>query len=167
MELASGADCGDREDEWFRDISTAHMNNDKIAEDLLAQTRTPHDAYEYAIRREKGIEHSKTMKINPFGGNHFTPKQEPVNYITHAVEPTILVVSRHKEGEEHEEDRFNEVHIITEDNKEPQTPEIKNSVLNAETSIIKIFCNLVPLRTKSVQNAPNGDILADQHKSTI
>ena len=60
---------------------TAHMNNDKIAEELLAQTRSPQDAYEYAFRRKKGIEHSRTMKTNPFGGHQITPKQEPVNYI--------------------------------------------------------------------------------------
>ena len=81
MELASRADCEDREDEWVRDMFTAHMNNDKIAEELLAQTRTPKDAFEYAIRREKRIEHSRTMKINLFGGQQITLKQEPVNYI--------------------------------------------------------------------------------------
>ena len=79
-ELASRADCRDREDEWVRHMVTAHMNNDKIAEELLAQTRSPQDAYEYAIRREKGIEHSRTMKINPFGGHQITPKHEPVKY---------------------------------------------------------------------------------------
>ena len=77
VELASRADCVDREDEWVRYIFTAHMNNDKIAEELLAQTRSPQDAY--AIRREKGIEHSRTMKTNPFRGHQITPKQEPVN----------------------------------------------------------------------------------------
>ena len=40
VELASQADCGDREDEWVRDMFTAHMNNEKIVEDLLAQTRS-------------------------------------------------------------------------------------------------------------------------------
>ena len=59
---------------------TAHMSNEKIAEELLAQTRSPQEAYEYAIRREKGIEHSRTMKINPIGGQS-TTKQEPVHYI--------------------------------------------------------------------------------------
>ena len=78
--MASPADCGDRVDEWVRDMFTAHMHNDKIAEELLAQIRTPQDAYEYAIRREKRIEHSRTMKINPFGGQT-TPKQEPIHYI--------------------------------------------------------------------------------------
>ena len=47
----------------------------------MAQTRSPQDAYEHAIRREKGIEHGRTMKTNPFGGHQITPKQEPVNYI--------------------------------------------------------------------------------------
>ena len=59
---------------------TAHMHNEKTAEELLAQTQTPQDAYEYAIRKEKGIEHSRTMKINPFGGQT-TPKQEPTHNI--------------------------------------------------------------------------------------
>ena len=68
VEYASRADCGYREEEWVRDMFTEHMHNEKDAEELLAQTRSPHDAYEYAIRWEKGIEHSHTMKINPFGG---------------------------------------------------------------------------------------------------
>ena len=81
VELASRADCGDCEVEWVRDMFTAQMNNDKIAEELLAQTRSPQDAYEYTISTEKGIEHSRTMKTNPFGGHQITPKQESVNYI--------------------------------------------------------------------------------------
>ena len=81
MELASRADCGDRVDEWVRDTFTAHMNNEKSAEELLAQTRSPQDAYEYAIRREKRKEHSRTMKTNPFGGQTVTTKKEPVQYI--------------------------------------------------------------------------------------
>ena len=74
IELASRADCGDREDEWVKDMLAAHMSNKKIAKELLAQTLSPQDAYEYAIRPEKGIEHSRTMKINPFGGQTTTTK---------------------------------------------------------------------------------------------
>ena len=44
----------------------------KNAEDLLAQTRSLQDACEDAIRREKGIEPSRPMKINPFGGQTTT-----------------------------------------------------------------------------------------------
>ena len=62
LELASRANYGDRESEWVRDMFSAHMSHEKIAVELLAQTRTPQEAHEYAIRREKGIEHSRTMK---------------------------------------------------------------------------------------------------------
>ena len=81
MELASRAVCGDRVDKWVRYTFTAHMNNEKSAEELQAQTRSPQDAYEYAIRREKRKEHSRTLKANPFGGQTVTTKQEPVHYI--------------------------------------------------------------------------------------
>ena len=80
--MASRADRGDREDDWVRDNFTARMNNEKIAEELIAQTRSPQDAYKYAIRREKGIEHSRTMKSNPFGQRNTTKKQEQVHYIS-------------------------------------------------------------------------------------
>ena len=81
VELASRADCGDREDEWVRAMFCGKMNNEKIAEELLAQRRAPQDAYEYARRREKGIEHSQIMKTNPFGNQIATTKQEPKHYI--------------------------------------------------------------------------------------
>ena len=54
VELAAPADCDDREEEWVRDIFRAHMTNEKIAEELLAETRSPKSAYENAIKREKG-----------------------------------------------------------------------------------------------------------------
>ena len=58
------------------------MNNEKFAEEFLAATRTPQEAYENAKRREKGIEHSKTMKLNPMGTNlSVAIKQEPMGYI--------------------------------------------------------------------------------------
>ena len=81
VELDSRADCGDRESEWVRAMFTAHMNNEKTVEELLAQTRTPQEAYEYAIRREKGTEHSRTMKKNPIRGQTVIPKQEPIHYV--------------------------------------------------------------------------------------
>ena len=48
---------------------------------MLAQTHSPPEAYECAIQREKGIEHSRTMKTNPFGGQTSITKQEPVHYV--------------------------------------------------------------------------------------
>ena len=53
VELASRADIGDRKDKWLRDIFTAHLHDKKIAEEFLAQTRNPQDAYEYAKWRKK------------------------------------------------------------------------------------------------------------------
>ena len=52
----------------------------KNAQELFAETQSPQDAYEIAFRREKCIEHSRTMKTNPFGGQR-TPmeKQEPTH----------------------------------------------------------------------------------------
>ena len=76
VELAHRADCGDREDEWVRDMFTAHMNN----------------AYKYAIRREKGIEHGRTMKINPFGGQTTTTKLEPAHYL----QPELAIIVTQK-----------------------------------------------------------------------
>ena len=81
-ELASQADCGDREDGCVRDMFNAHMHNGKIAEERLAETRSPQGAQEYAIRREKGIKHSRTLMTNPFGGQTTTmTKQKPIHYI--------------------------------------------------------------------------------------
>ena len=79
VEPDSRADCGDNENEWVGERFTAHMNNEKIAEEMLAETRTPQEAYEYAISREKGIENSKNVKLNPIGTNSsVTIKQEPI-----------------------------------------------------------------------------------------
>ena len=36
----------------------AHMKNKKVAEELLAETRSRQNAHENAIGTEKGIEHS-------------------------------------------------------------------------------------------------------------
>ena len=41
---------------------TAHMSNEKKAEELLAETRSPEDPSEYAIRREKGLEINNAIK---------------------------------------------------------------------------------------------------------
>ena len=67
---------------------TARMHSEKIAQELLAQTRSPQDAYECAIRREKGIEYSRTMKTNPFGNQVTATKQEPIHYINTRVRST-------------------------------------------------------------------------------
>ena len=81
---------------------TATTDHHKIAEELLAETRSPQDAYEYAIRREKGIEHSRTMKTNPFEGQATTTttKQESKHYIIFFfVEVTTQIIRTHKKVE--------------------------------------------------------------------
>ena len=63
VETASRANCWDWETEWVRDKFTAQKHNSKIAEELLAETRSPsEDAYEHAIRSKNVIKHSQTMK---------------------------------------------------------------------------------------------------------
>ena len=60
------------------------MSYQKIAEELLTETRSLQDAYEYAIRREKGFEHSKAMETNLFGAPatpNTTLKQESIGYV--------------------------------------------------------------------------------------
>ena len=171
VELASRAECGDREDEWVRDMFTAHMNKEKIAEELLAQTRTPQDAYEDAIRREKGIEHSKPMKINPFGGIQFKPKQEPVNYINTRGRSNYSYSQNTQRGRGARGRPFQRGSQNNRGQQRTTNNGNKNCVvIDVEISIIKTICSLVPLKIKSVQNAPNGDFLlkyADQHKLTI
>ena len=156
VELASRADCGNREDEWVRDMFTAHMCNERIAEELLAQTRSPQEAHEYAIRRGKGIEHSSTMKINPFGGQP-TTKQDPVHYINTR---GGRITKTHKEvGVVSADDHIHVDHKTQEDNKEITLQTLRNNVINAEINTIRIIFNLVRLKTNFVQNAPNEAIL--------
>ena len=61
---------------------TAHIKDSNIADKLLAELRLPQGAYGKAICQEKGIEHSRTLKINPFGPSTSTSiKQDFIGYI--------------------------------------------------------------------------------------
>ena len=137
VELASRADGGDREDEWVRDMFTAHMNNDKIAEELLAQTRIPQDAYDYAIRREKGIEPSRAIETNPFGGHTITPKQESVHYINTRGRYNYSNSPNTQRGRGSRGDLSHADYKTQEGNKEIPTPIVKSSVTNSEISMAK------------------------------
>ena len=142
---------------------TAHMHNEKIAEELLAQssTRNPQDAYKYSIRREKAIEPSRTLKINPFG-NQTRVKQEPVHYInTHGCTncPNNQV---HREvaadfavDHIHVDNKIQEVN----NNNETQTSKLRKNVTKAVTNSDRTTYNRVPLRIKFFQNMPNGGLL--------
>ena len=116
---------------------TSHMNNDNIAKEFLAQTRTSQDAYQYAIHREKGIEHSRTVKTNPFGGHQITPKQEPVYYINTRGRANYSNSQNTQRGRGARGRTFQRGSQKKEDNKELPTQVAKNSVINAEISIIR------------------------------
>ena len=152
VELALRADCGDREDEWVRDMFTAHMHNEKIAEQLLAQssTRNPQDAYNYSIRREKAIEHSRTLKINPFG-NQTRVKQEPVHYINTRGCTNCANNQVHREvGADFAFDHIHVDNKIQEvnNNIKTQTSKLRKKVTNAVTNSDRTTYNRVPLRMK-------------------
>ena len=117
---------------------TAHMHNEKIAEELLAQssTRNPQDAYNYSIRREKAIEHSRTLKINPFG-NQTRVKQEPVHYINTRGCSNCANNQVHREvGADFAVDHIHVDNKIQEvnNNNETQTSILRNNVTNVVTN---------------------------------
>ena len=75
---------GDREDEWVRDMFTAHVSYESFAEELLAETTSTQSAYEYAIWRGKANEHIEAIKTSPFGASatpNATIKQKLMGYI--------------------------------------------------------------------------------------
>ena len=64
--------CNDNtlETKIIRDLFTANMTNDEVQKDLLAETKTPTQAFEYAIRREKGLENQ--LQIRKQGSTTFS-----------------------------------------------------------------------------------------------
>ena len=159
VELASRADCDDRESEWVRDMFTAHMNNEKIAEELLAQTRSPQEAYEYAIRREKKIENSRTMKINAIGGQTVTTKQEPVHYVNTRGRQNQQYNQNNQRGRGgfrglriHVDHKTQEVNSIN--NNETQS---QDNVVSVGINMVRTIYNHVWRKTKFARNAQNAD----------
>ena len=55
VKVLSKTDREDKEDYRVRDMFTAHMLNEKTSENLLAETRTLKEAYDYAIRHKISI----------------------------------------------------------------------------------------------------------------
>ena len=73
------------ESEIIRDLFTANMSNDEVQKDIFAETKTPEQALDYAIRREKGLDNqvhirkqgssnSHTELTNKIGTCKFRPK---------------------------------------------------------------------------------------------
>ena len=59
------------------------MSNNEVQKDLLAETKTPDEALEYAIRREKGLENQLLIRKQGSTSNTkmTTMKTEPVGFI--------------------------------------------------------------------------------------
>ena len=81
------AACNDvgLDSEIIRDLFTANMSNDEVQNDLFAETKTPEQALDYAVRREKGLDNqvhirkqgssnSHTEFTNKIGTGKFRPK---------------------------------------------------------------------------------------------
>ena len=71
------------ETDIIRDLFTANMSNVEVQKDLLAETKIPEQALDYAIRREKYLEHQ--LAIQKQGSQRSTQvynmKTEPVGFI--------------------------------------------------------------------------------------
>ena len=72
------------ESEIVRDLFIAHMSNDEVQKDLLAETKTPEQALDYAIKRERGLENQVYIRKQGTTNNHPgmpNIKSEPVNFV--------------------------------------------------------------------------------------
>ena len=75
---------GGLESEIVRDLFTANMSNDEVQKDLLAETKTPEQALDYAVRREKGLENQVHIRKQGTSNSHTgfsNVKSEPVNLV--------------------------------------------------------------------------------------
>ena len=75
---------GGFESEIVRDLFTANMSNDEVQKDLLAETKTPAQALDYAMKREKGLENQVYIRKQGTSNSHTglpNIKSEPVNFV--------------------------------------------------------------------------------------
>ena len=75
---------GGLESEIIRDLFTANMSNDEDQKDLLAETKSPEQALDYAVRGKKGLENHVHIRKQGTSNSHtgFTNKKsEPVNFV--------------------------------------------------------------------------------------
>ena len=75
---------GGLESEIIRDLFTANMTNDEVQKDLLAETLTPDQALNYAIRRERGLENQVHIRKQGSSNSHTgvpNIKSEPMNFV--------------------------------------------------------------------------------------
>ena len=69
--------------EIIGELFTANMSNDEVQKDLLAETKTPEQALDYVIRREKGLENQILIPKQGLAPNTpiTTVNSEPVGFI--------------------------------------------------------------------------------------
>ena len=75
---------GGLESEIVRDLFTANMSYDEVQKDLLAETKTPAQALDYAVKREKGLENQVHIRKQGTSNSHTglpNIKSEPVNFV--------------------------------------------------------------------------------------
>ena len=75
---------GGLEAEIIRDFFTANMANVENQKGLLAETKSPERALDYAVRREKGLENQINVRKQGTTGNQSgfpSLKSEPVNFV--------------------------------------------------------------------------------------
>ena len=59
------------------------MSNDEVQKNLLAETKTPEQALDYVVRREKGLENQLVIRKqgSPISTQVSNVKSEPVGFI--------------------------------------------------------------------------------------
>ena len=103
--------CIDRglETKFIRDLFAANMSYDKVQKDLLARTKTPVQAFEYAIRRQKGLIKQFLIRDNDIPGpsNQLTNvKSEPVGFIQKRGNTNIRYSQRQQQQQRNYERHF-------------------------------------------------------------
>ena len=81
---STACNVGGLESEIIRDLFTANMSNYEVQKDLLAETKSPEQALDYAVRREKGLENQVHIRKQGTPNSHTGStniKSEPVNFV--------------------------------------------------------------------------------------
>ena len=99
------------------------------------------------------------MKTNPFGGHQITPKQQTVNYKNTRGRYNYSNTSNIQRGRGARGQTFPRGSQNTRGQQKIPTQVVKNSVINAEISIIKTVYSPALQKIKFARNAPNGVIL--------
>ena len=138
----------------------ANLHNEKTAEQLLGEARSPQDAYKNAIRRDKELNIVEPWKRFPSGRQQQLKlnKNQWVlsNLDVGAYNLTIKTIQNKEETKKDDEITAMEQRIR--DNKIPITHN-KNKVTFAAINLAQIIYKHARQKIKFVRSAQNGDIL--------